>query len=179
MKDESNLYAPPQTAVSAPMAAAAAGHDWKIEDNSLWVRDGAVLPDICIWGGDQGSPGSRGRWRLPATSKFRAQVISISTFQSRYSSLKRAVRIFGGLVVAFPAGVTTSELMVGDGSATPTTIAVSVSVIGLGIALTVWQSRHIVQITETRDDWHRLSGIPPAVVKRLKEIRTLGQESVS
>jgi hypothetical protein len=109
--------------------------------------------------------------QIPVSSEFRAQRISISAFESRYSSLKRAVRIFGGLVLAFPAGVITSELMVGDGSATPTTIAVSVTVTALGIALTVWQSSHILQVAETRDDWHRLSGIPPAVVKRLGEIR--------
>jgi hypothetical protein len=52
MNGDLDPYATPQTDPSPSQMAA--GSMWKILDGSLWVRPGAILPEICLYGSSPG-----------------------------------------------------------------------------------------------------------------------------
>jgi hypothetical protein len=175
-----NPYAPPQADVGAPPAVRNTGEGWRIENDRLLVRDGAVLPDVCVLGGGPRGPGRRRRLLLCGSSGFLLPrpVIKVFAFQSRLAVLKRSVRLFGGVVLGFVAGVGSSFVMVGDGSATTASITVSFSLIGLGFLVTFWQGHHGLRITEVDDGWYSIAGISPEVIGGLKEDRAFGASGV-
>lgn len=52
MKEAHDPYAPPET--DPDPGQVASGSLWKILDGSLWVRDGVMLPEICLYGSSPG-----------------------------------------------------------------------------------------------------------------------------
>ncbi|WP_035609596.1 hypothetical protein [Haloferula sp. BvORR071] len=74
--DPADPYRAPQ--VQAPEFPQDDSLRWRIEDGSLWVQDGAVLPPICLFGSSDGGPTVRGwitlAWMSPMA--WRAVIIS-------------------------------------------------------------------------------------------------------
>ncbi len=171
MKEELNPYEPPRVGSMALPAGEGEACDWRIEGDFLLVRDGAVLPAVCLWSGVNGCPGSWIRLPVPTLSgSFRlSPAIRVTAYQSRSAVLKRFVRIFGGTLLGFVSGSASSVIMIGDGSATPFSIVVSFLLIGLGLLVAF--SGHRTTLREVGDGWYRLDGLAPGAIAGFKGFR--------
>lgn len=163
---EDNPYAPPASDQGEHQPQEPGQVLWRIEDDKLFVRPGAVLPEICLWDGTEGSPGS---WTLLA---FRAPEESITVFQSRPTLLKVWCMLLGGPVLGTGAGVLCSILMVGDDSATTASIFVSFTVMILGAAVPLWLLRKRPEIVDAETNgWHEVLNVSPTAIVRLQELQ--------
>jgi hypothetical protein len=172
MNEEPNPYAPPRVEVAVPVASAGTGHGWRIENNKLLVRDGAVLPEICILGGDPLLPLDRSWLRLDTVPGFPSRrEIRIETFESRHTYVKRCLGLFVSVVLGFAGGVASSILLFSDDSGpTLANISVPCFVIGVGVLVGFKQCRYLPRLIKGRDGWYRVESIAPRVLARLKEV---------
>lgn len=65
MNNHIDPYAPPKVAEVFPPELPVEG-TWKVDKGSLWVKDGAVLPDICLYGS---AAGRRSSVKVPWLSR--------------------------------------------------------------------------------------------------------------
>ena len=169
MNPESDIdpYAPPAADPTLPPALPdESGSLWRMEGGRLLVRDGAVLPEICILSGGKGDRGKRLslRLRLPLFSKLYHKVIQVSLFRSYRGARNDVLRFLAGPVLGFGAGLLSSVLMTGDDSATTASISVSFGLIGLGvIVIPRFQAHKVLQAVPAHDGWHELRGVHPAL----------------
>ncbi|MCW1922167.1 hypothetical protein OKA05_06360 [Luteolibacter arcticus] len=178
MNGECNPYAPPSNETA--VAITDPGHGWRIENGSLLVCNGAVLPEICILGGDPSHPVERTPLLLHLSSGFRMlDDIRIEVFESRREHIRRSAGVLGSIVLGFAGGVISSILMIDDGSATPLSVSVSCFVIVLGIVGASWQSRYLPRITHLHGGWYRIGGISPGLLARLKDFGSDDGESAA
>jgi hypothetical protein len=147
------------------------GRGWRIENNQLLARDGAVLPEICILGGNPSLSLQRSRLRLDTLPGFSPRhEIRIEVFESRHTYLKRCLGLFAGILLGFAGGVASSILLFSDDSGpTPANISVPCFVIVVGVTVGYWQCRYLPRLTKGRDGWYRVESLAPRVLARLKE----------
>ncbi|WP_035609601.1 hypothetical protein [Haloferula sp. BvORR071] len=175
MSEELDPYAPPAASGWIKPVVVDAGHGWKVEGQSLWVRDAAVLPDVCIVSGKAGIGGRRVSLHLPG--RRRGPRINISVFRSYRGVGKDIVNFVVGPIVGTLAAVACSEWMIGDESATVASISASLGLFILGVAFSASKARRALRIVASRDGWHELQGVNPAALKHLGAIGAVPSQS--
>lgn len=169
-----NPYAPP-LADSSPQPPAQASDQvlWRVQGERLLVRPGAVLPEVCLM---SGAAGVRGRRTfLPIQTSTLTGLLApsnrIAIFQSRQTVAKGTCLLIGGPVLGFAAGLASTFLMVGDGSATWASALVSFTLMGLGPVAPIWFFRKLPSIGREEDDgWYPVLRVHPAAIERLREL---------
>ena len=167
--DPTNPYAPPESEAPARQEAIGAGRFWRVEGDKLLVRDGAVLPDVCITSGATQNPGRRVNTRLSPSpfSKLHAEKIRISFYRTYRGVFRETLYMAGGPVLGTVAAVVCSEWMVGDGSATKASISISFGIMILGFIPSAFLAGKRLRVVASHDGWHELQGIHPAAIRKL------------
>ena len=170
--EPTNPYAPPASVVPAHPGA---GRLWRIEGGLLLVRHGAVLPEVCVWGGGVDLPGQRRelvlRW-FPQWGLIPRKT-RVSVFLSHRELRKRRLRILLAAILGIAVAGTTAWFIAHRdppkplaGQLIPFTTLSFLSVVS------AWYASKL-RVGPTRTDgWQELIGVRPAAISQLDAIRS-------
>jgi hypothetical protein len=173
MSEELNPYAPPSSENAAPPPKIIFGWHWKIVQGRLLARDGAVLPNVCILSGASDRLGLKTFLRRqPFLSWHSREVIKVQVFMSHRSSLMNLALLVAGPILGCAAGIASSAVMIGDGSATAASLSVSITLICLGLGSMLFlHARKSPRIATGVNLWHEIRGVHPSAITLLQEIQ--------